>query len=108
MLTNVVSQESDVKGVVGKVALGEADAGFVYVTDAQAAASQLRQITIPTFAQPKVRYEIAVVKSSSNKTAARAFIARVLGPVGRRAMVAAGFRFPVPPKKPAPRPRARR
>ncbi len=108
MLKNVVSQESDVKGVVGKVALGEADAGFVYVTDAQAAASRLRQITIPTFAQPKVRYEIAVVTSSSNKAAARAFIARVTGPAGRRAMVAAGFRFPAPPKKPTPKPKPRR
>jgi len=107
VLKNVVSQESDVKGVVGKVALGEADAGFVYVTDANAAASQLRQITIPTFAQPKVRYEIAVVRSSSNKAAARAFIAKVIGPAGRRAMVAAGFRFPLPPRKPTHRPRAR-
>ncbi len=104
-LKNVVSQESNVKGVVGKVALGEADAGFVYVTDAKAAASRLKQITIPTFAQPRVRYEIAVVRSSSHKAAARAFIAKVTGPAGRRAMAAAGFRFPRPPKKPRPTPK---
>ncbi len=107
-LSNVVSQESDVKGVVGKVALGEADAGVVYVTDARAAASQLKQIAIPVFAQPKVRYEIAVVRSSSNKTAARAFVAKVVGPAGRRIMADAGFRFPGRPRPRRSRRRRRR
>ena len=105
-LKNVVSQESDVKGVVGKVALGEADAGLVYATDALAASKQLKQIAIPTFAQPKVRYEIAVVASSSHKAAARAFVAKATGPGGRRALAAAGFTFPVPPK-PKPEEKAR-
>ena len=95
-LANVVSQESDVKGVVGKVALGEADAGFVYVTDARAAASQLTSIPIPTFAQPKVRYEIAVVTASTNKAAANAFIKKVKGPRGKLIMAQAGFTFPKP------------
>ena len=99
-LRNVVSQESDVKGVVGKVALGEADAGVVYVTDARAAASQLTQVAIPVFAQPKVRYEIAVVRASADRAAARAFVAKVTGRAGRRAMAAAGFRFPAPPPPP--------
>ena len=102
-LGNVVSQESDVKGVVGKVALGEADAGVVYTTDARAAASRLRQVTIPSVAQPTVRYEIAVVKSSSDRAAARAFVARATGPAGRRALAAAGFRFPAPKPKAATR-----
>lgn len=93
-LRNVVSQEPDVKGVVGKVALGEADAGFVYLTDARAAASQLRSIAIPTFAQPKVRYEIAVVKASRNRAAARTFVNRATGPRGRAVLKAAGFRLP--------------
>ncbi len=95
-LANVVSQESDVKGVVGKVALGEADAGFVYVTDARAAASQITSIPIPTFAQPKVRYEIAVVTASTNKAAANAFIKRVKSPRGKLIMAQAGFKFPKP------------
>jgi molybdate transport system substrate-binding protein len=104
-LANVVSQESDVKGVVGKVALGEADAGFVYVTDARAAASQLKSIPIPTFAQPKVRYEIAVVAGSGNKAAANAFIKKVKSPRGRLIMAQAGFKFPKPKVKPKPRPK---
>lgn len=106
-LGNVVSQETDVKGVVGKVALGEADAGVVYVTDARAAASRLRQVAIPVFAQPKVRYEIAVVRSSSDRAAARAFVAKITGPGGRRAMAAAGFRFPAPTPKPKPKTKAK-
>lgn len=102
-LRNVVSQESDVKSVVGKVALGEADAGVAYVTDARAAASQVRQVAIPVFAQPKVRYEIAVVTASRNRAAARAFVARATGAAGRRVLAGAGFLFP----KPKP-PRTRR
>ena len=103
-LENVVSQESDVRDVLGKVALGQADAGFVYVTDARAAAGRLTTVQIPVFAQPKVRYEIAVVTSSGNKAAARAFVARATGKVGRKLMAEAGFRFPKPPK---PKPKAR-
>lgn len=92
-LRNVVSQETDVKAVVGKVALGQADAGFAYVTDARAAASELRSVAIPVFAQPKVRYEIAVVKSAANTTEARAFVRVATGPRGRRILAQAGFRF---------------
>ena len=61
VLAKVVSQESDVKGVVGKVALGQADAGFVYVTDVKPVAGDVTAIAIPAWAQPRVRYEIAVV-----------------------------------------------
>ena len=49
------------KGVVGKVALGQADAGFVYVTDVKPVAGDVTAIRIPAWAQPRVRYEIAVV-----------------------------------------------
>jgi molybdate transport system substrate-binding protein len=94
---NVVSQEADVRDVLGKVALGQADAGFVYVTDARVAASRLTTVQIPVFAQPKVRYEIAVVKGGDT-AAARAFVARATGTVGRRLLAEAGFRFPPPPK----------
>jgi molybdate transport system substrate-binding protein len=91
VLANVVSQEPDVKGVVGKVALGQADAGFVYVTDARAAARQVRQIRIPSRAQPRVRYEIAVVRGSRQLVAARTWIHGLLDKEGRRVLAAAGF-----------------
>jgi molybdate transport system substrate-binding protein len=93
-LANVVSNEQDVKGVLAKVALGEADAGFVYVTDARTAGGKVQVIRLPARAQPTVSYEIAVVRASRNQAAARAFVARVLGPVGRRLLHAAGFGLP--------------
>jgi molybdate transport system substrate-binding protein len=91
---NVVSEEPDVKSIVAKVALGEADAGFVYLTDVRPAASRLRAIELPARAQPRVRYEIAVVRKSPNRAAARAFVARVLGNPGRRALTDSGFGLP--------------
>jgi molybdate transport system substrate-binding protein len=95
VLSKVVSQESDVKAVTGKVALGQADAGFVYATDARPVSSQVSLIRIPAWAQPRVRYEIAVVSRSSNKTAARAWIKRLLSPIGQKALRRAGF-LPIP------------
>jgi len=94
VLAKVVSQEPDVKSVVGKVALGQADAGFVYITDVRPAGSQVRAIALPARAQPRVRYEIAVVSHSSRKAAARAWIARVLGTSGQAALRMAGFGRP--------------
>jgi len=88
---NVVSQESDVKGIVSKVALGEADAGFVYRTDARPVAGHIRTIALPAWAQPPIRYEIAVVKSSTHATAARSFVKRVTSTRGRKLLARAGF-----------------
>jgi molybdate transport system substrate-binding protein len=78
VLTKVVSEEPDVKSIVGKVALGEADAGFVYRTDVQPVRDRVTAIAIPAWAQPKVRYELAVVASSRNKAAARAWVRMIL------------------------------
>jgi molybdate transport system substrate-binding protein len=95
VLANVVSRESDVRSVLAKVALGEADAGFVYSTDARTVPGKLIVLKIPAWAQPKVIYEMAVVSSSSNKTAARQFIKEVLGKAGQKKLLAAGF-LPLP------------
>jgi molybdate transport system substrate-binding protein len=95
VLSKVVSQETDVRAVTGKVALGQADAGFVYVTDARAVADRVTVIRIPAWAQPRVRYEIAVVSSSSKKAAAQAWIKILLSARGQAALKEYGF-LPVP------------
>jgi molybdate transport system substrate-binding protein len=94
VLKNVVSNEPDVRGIVTKIALGEADAGFVYVTDVRSAASKLRTVTIPAMGQPTVKYEIAVLRSTSHLAAAQAFVRLVLGPDGRRVLKRFGFGVP--------------
>jgi molybdate transport system substrate-binding protein len=95
VLDKVASRESDVKAVTGKVALGQADAGFVYVTDARPVSEQVSVIRIPAWAQPRVRYEIAVVSKSPNKAAARAWVKMVLSTKGQAALRRAGF-LPLP------------
>jgi molybdate transport system substrate-binding protein len=96
VLANVVSQEPDVKSVVSKIVLGEGDAGFVYRTDVTPVKNDVKFLTLPTWSQPPVRYQICVVESSDDKTAARAFVKRVLGPIGRTQLSAA--RFGLPPR----------
>ena len=91
---NVVSQETDVKGIVSKVAFGEADAGFVYRTDAKPVAADTRTIALPARAQPPIRYEIALVKASKHRAAGRAFVAKVLSKRGRMLLARAGFGLP--------------
>lgn len=94
ILRRAVSQEQDVKGVVAKVALGEADAGFVYATDARAAASRVRTVAVPARAQPRVLYEAAVVAGSRHVDAAQAFLIELLSAAGRRELRASGFGMP--------------
>jgi len=91
VLAKVVSQEPDVKSIVAKLSLGEADAGFVYRTDVRASAGRLRAILIPARAQPNVRYEAAVVRSSNAKASARRWVARLRGARAQRVLRAAGF-----------------
>jgi molybdate transport system substrate-binding protein len=98
VLANVVSQEPDVRSVLAKVALGEADAGFVYRTDAAAVKNNVGVIKLPAWSQPPVRYGMCVVASSSSKADARAFITRVLGKTGRARLTAAGFGVPAAKK----------
>ena len=94
VLRNVVSQETDVKGIVAKVALGEADAGFVYRTDAKPVSAKVEKIFLPFWAQPPVRYQIAIVSSTPRKVEARAFIRQVLSKRGRMLLRRAGFGLP--------------
>jgi len=91
VLDQVVSEEDDVKGVVGKVSLGEADAGFVYVTDVKPVESKVTAIELPDEAQAEVQYEIAVVKNAPHHDAAHAFVEQVVGDAGQAKLQAAGF-----------------
>jgi molybdate transport system substrate-binding protein len=94
VMSNVVSQETDVKGIVSKVALGEADAGFTYATDAKPVASRTRVIALPAWAQPPIRYEIATVRGAAHPVAAKAFVRKVLSKRGRLQLSKAGFGVP--------------
>ena len=88
------SEEPDVKSVVAKVALGEADAGFVYATDVKPLAGKVRVIRIRRALQPTIRYPIAVVRSTKHRKQAEAFVRLVLGSRGRAALRSAGFGLP--------------
>jgi molybdate transport system substrate-binding protein len=98
VLANVVSRESDVRSVLSKVALGAADAGFVYSTDARTVPGKVRVFKVPAWAQPKATYGMAIVSSSTNKAGAQQFIKEVLSKAGQKRMLAAGF-VPIPKTK---------
>jgi molybdate transport system substrate-binding protein len=94
ILANVRSQESDVKGVLGKVAQRAADAGFVYTSDVAAAGTDVREIEIPRRLEPEVAYGIAVVVDAPNPEGAQAFVDGLLEGDGARALAEAGFLRP--------------
>jgi molybdate transport system substrate-binding protein len=94
ILDHVRSNEPDVAGVVGKVAQGAVDAGFVYITDVKAAGGRLRAIELPAALGPEVVYEIAVVKGTEHPDQARAFVRGLLAGPGRSALDGAGFGRP--------------
>jgi len=94
VLGNVRSEEPDVGGVVGKVAAGAVDAGFVYATDVRAAGDRLRAIQLPAALEPDVVYEAAVVKGAREPEAARRFLDGLLDGDGAQALRAAGFLGP--------------
>jgi len=91
VLANVLSNEDNIEGVIFKVVLGEADAGFVYITDAKGAGSEVRTIELPSRAQATAVYPIAVVRTSRIASLAEQFVEFVTGPRGQEFLRAAGF-----------------
>ena len=88
------SEEQDVKAVVTKIELGEADAGIVYVTDVKAAGSKVAGVDIPDSQNVIASYPVATVKGGSNPAGGRAFIDFLLSSDGRRILAKYGFGKP--------------
>jgi molybdate transport system substrate-binding protein len=93
-MKNVVSQTTDVTQTMAEVAAGQADAGFVYITDANAANGKVAVVNLPAQAKPGAKDYIAVVKSGKNQAAGKAFVQKVLSPQGQATLQAAGFGKP--------------
>ena len=74
------------KSVLSKVELGEADAGFVYVTDALSAGDKVKQLKLPASAQATAVYPIGIVSSSKQTQAAQQWIDLVTGPEGQKVL----------------------
>jgi molybdate transport system substrate-binding protein len=89
-----VSEETDVKNVLGKVTTGNADAGLVYVTDVAAAGSQVQGVNFPEAEQATTNYPIATLKNAPQPQLAQAFVSLVTGEQGHEALQSAGFGTP--------------
>ena len=90
VLANVVSNEDNVKQVVAKIQLGEADAGIVYTSDA-IAAPDLKTIEIPADLNVIAKYPIAPLVNSENTELAAQFIEYVLSAEGQSVLAKWGF-----------------
>jgi molybdate transport system substrate-binding protein len=86
-----VSQEDNVKAVVTKVSLGEADAGIVYVTDVTAGGDKVEGVDIPEDQNVTATYPIATVKASKDQEGASAFMDLVLSAEGQQVLREHGF-----------------
>lgn len=104
VLANVVSQEENVKSVISKLQLGEADAGIVYRSDVTpAVARYVSDLEIPETSNIIAEYPIAVMKSARNAELARQFVDLVRSSEGQRVLQAHRF-IPVTATEPASHP----
>lgn len=87
---NVVSREENVKAVLAKVELGEADAAVVYATDARSSA-RVRVVEIPVAANVAARYAGVVLKGSAHVAEAHALLDWLTGPTGSGILASFGF-----------------
>ncbi|MEU7342885.1 molybdate ABC transporter substrate-binding protein [Streptomyces bacillaris] len=89
-----VSQEPNVRAVLSKVELGEADAGLVYKTDAETAPDKVDAIDIPDAENAVASYPAATLKASKHSEAAAAFVAWLSTPAAQKILQGAGFQQP--------------
>jgi molybdate transport system substrate-binding protein len=92
---NVVSNELDVKAVVTKISLNEADAGVVYSTDVTSTvAPKLDVVAFPSAVAPDIEYPLAALKNAPNPKGAQAFVDYIVSPEGQAYLKARGFISP--------------
>ncbi len=96
VLANVASYEQDVKAVVTKVSLGEADAGVVYATDAASAGDKVASLAIPDDVNVVAVYPMAALADSKHAELAKAFVDFVRAPQGQAVLSKIGFQ-PIAP-----------
>lgn len=89
-----VSQEPNVRAVLSKVELGEADAGLVYKTDAATVPDKVDAIEIPDAQNAIADYPAATLKTSEHGEAATAFVTWLAGPEAQKILQDAGFQKP--------------
>jgi molybdate transport system substrate-binding protein len=92
---NIVSQETNVRAVLAKVRLGEADAGIVYVTDAAGAGRKVATLDIPDEMNVLAEYPIGVVTGGRSPDAATRFVRFVRSEPGQALLAKRGF-LPAP------------
>jgi molybdate transport system substrate-binding protein len=88
------SEEVDVKAVLSKVELGEADAGLVYATDAVAGNAKVKPLDIPTSHENRTTYPIAALSEAKKPQLAQDWVDLVTGPRGQKVLAHAGFGKP--------------
>lgn len=91
VLANVVSYEENVRSVLAKVTLGEADAGIVYTSDAAVSEGDVQQIEIPDALNTIANYPLAALSDSPNPELAQQFVDYVLAPAGQQVLEKYGF-----------------
>jgi molybdate transport system substrate-binding protein len=94
VLQNVVSYEESVRGVLSKVALGEADAGVVYTSDVSGAEAEVLQLEIPAALNVVAEYPLAPLADSEHPELAAQFVAFVRSTEGQTILQKYGFRAP--------------
>ncbi|MBX3110893.1 MAG: molybdate ABC transporter substrate-binding protein [Fimbriimonadaceae bacterium] len=95
VLGHVVSQEQDVRSVLAKVQLGEADAGVVYATDARKGGSKVRTVAVPDTMSPVAEYPVSAVRTSGRLAVAREFVRFLLSGMSQSILRDHGFGAPL-------------